>query len=109
MYSARLKQKPEYSNLKQAINQVNKYRDMQLHNLENVKKEIELRNAKGNSILLRKKLVEHQNKLNYTNELDRIRGELSRHENRFPIGTKERLEARAKHLREMGAKDIAMN
>jgi hypothetical protein len=43
MYSARLKQKPEYSNLKQAINQVNKYRDLQLHNLENVKKEIELK------------------------------------------------------------------
>ena len=54
MYSARLKQKPEYSNLKQAINQVSKYRDMQLHNLENVKKEIELRNAKANTILLRK-------------------------------------------------------
>ena len=34
MYSARLKQKPEYSNLRSAINQVNKHRDMQLHNLE---------------------------------------------------------------------------
>jgi hypothetical protein len=32
-----------------------------------------MRHAKSNSILLRKKLMDHQNKLNYTNELDRIR------------------------------------
>ena len=109
MYAAKLKQKSEYSHLTKAINQVNKYRDIQLHHLENVKKEIELRKAKSNSILLRKKLMEHQNKLNYTSELDRIRGALSQHAPRFPIGTKERLEKRANRLKELGAKVIDIN
>ena len=92
MYAAMLKQKPEYKDLNRSIKQVNKYRDMQLHQLDNVKKELEVRRAKGASILLRKTLIEHQNKLNYTNELDRIRGELSRRDTRLPIGTISRLE-----------------
>jgi len=109
MYAAQLKQKPEYKDLKRSINQVNKYRDMQLHHLETVKKELELRHAKSNSILLRKKLVDHQNKINYTNELDRIRGYMSQSDSRFPIGTKERLAKRAEELKQLGAKIIDIN
>jgi len=53
--------------------------------------------------------MDHQNKLNYTNELDRIRGYLSQHDSRFPIGTEERLKKREKHLKELGAKIIDIN
>jgi hypothetical protein len=38
MYAAKLRQKPEYRDLKRATDQINKQRDMQLHQLENVKK-----------------------------------------------------------------------
>ena len=109
MYAAKLRQKPEYRDLKRATDQINKQRDMQLHQLENVKKELEMRHAKSNSILLRKKLMDHQNKLNYTNELDRIRGQMAESDSRFPIGTKQRLAHRAFELKKLGAQIIDMN
>ena len=109
MYAAKLKKNPEYSNLIRTINQVNKFRDIQLVHLEHVKKELELRKAKGNSILLRKKLMEHQNKLNYSNELDRVRGYLSQNDSRFPIGTTERLKKRKDQLEKLGAQIIDIN
>ena len=53
-----------------------------------------------------KKLVDHQNKINYTNELDRIRGYMSENDSRFPIGTRGRLAKRAEELKQLGAKII---
>ena len=47
-------------------------------------------------------MKEHQNKVNYTNEIQRIRGELTRNNTRLPIGTRERFEERVKHLKELG-------
>ncbi len=73
---------------------------------KNLKDFLEAQKSKAASVLYRKKLREHQDKVNYTNELQRIRGELSRNDTRLPIGTRERLEARVKRLIELGG-DIA--
>ena len=78
---------------------------MQLNLLENVKTEIELKKAESLSIEMRNKLLEYRDKVNYQNELDRIRGYMSSYENRFPIGTLERLKKREKDLKEL-IKDI---
>ena len=68
---------------------------------------MEAQKSKSASVLYRKKLREHQDKINYTNELQRIRGELSKMGTRFPE-TRERLEARVAKLKELGA-DIVDN
>ena len=68
---------------------------------KNLKDFLEAQKIKSASVLYRKKLREHQDKVNYTNELQRLRGELSRNDTRLPIGTRERLEARVKHLKEL--------
>ena len=49
-----------------------------LHYLKNLKDTLEAHQTKASSILFRKQLLEHQNKINYTTELSRIRGELSK-------------------------------
>ena len=69
---------------------------------KNLKDFIEAQKNRSASLLYRKKLKEHQNKVNYTNEIQRIRGELTRNDTRLPIGTRERLEERLKHLKELG-------
>ena len=71
---------------------------------ENLKKELEARKTKKARVLFRKQLVENQAKVNYTNELNRIRGELSSYDTRFPILTLENLYNRAMKLKELGAK-----
>ena len=45
-------------------------------------------------MVMRNKMLDYSNKVNYQNEMDRIRGYLSRHDTRFPIGTIERLKNR---------------
>jgi hypothetical protein len=42
-------------------------------------------------------------KVNNQNELDRIRGYISSHDTRFPIGTIERLKNREEELKKLGA------
>ena len=76
------------------------------HYFKNLKDFIEGQQDKSASILYRKKLLEHRDKVNYTNEIQRIRGELSRNDTRLPIGTRERLEARVKHLKELGGQIV---
>ena len=94
MYAAQLKMKPEYKDIKRTLDQYNKYQNIQLHQLENIKRELELKRAKVQSVALRNKMIEHQNKINYINEIDRIRGYLSSYDTRFPIGTIDRLKKR---------------
>ena len=48
-----------------------------------------------------RELKQYQNKLNYTNELHRLRGILSQNDTRFPIGTKERLQERVHNLKNL--------
>ena len=73
----------------------------QLKYLEEVKRELEARKSKVANLSYRKKLRENQNKENYLTELHRIRGVLSQNENRFPIGTKERLKSREEELKKL--------
>jgi hypothetical protein len=76
---------------------------MQTHHLENIKKELELKKARAQSIAMRNKMLDYRDKVNYSNELDRIRGYLSRNDTRFPIGTIERLKNREEELKKLGA------
>ena len=97
MYAAQLRQKPEYKDLKRAVDNVNKYSALQHHQLDNLRNELENRAAKSNLRSYRKKLIDHQNKINYTNEIQRIRGYLSELGPRFTT-TREALEKRKKKL-----------
>ena len=54
---------------------------------------------------MRNKLLEYRDKVNYQNELDRIRGYLIRNDTRFPIGDLNRIKERQKELKEL-VKDI---
>ena len=103
MYAAQLNQKPEFKHLTKSTRLVNHYNKMQTHQLENVKKELELKKARAQSIAMRNKMLDYKDKVNYQNELDRIRGYLSRHDTRFPIGTIERLKNREEELKKLGA------
>ena len=73
----------------------------QMKYLEQLKQELENRKSKVANISYRKKLRQQQDKENYLTELHRIRGVLSQSENRFPIGTRERLEQRIKEIQNL--------
>ncbi len=77
------------------------YSKMSLKALENLQRELDSRQTKSASVLFRKNLLEHQNKINYANEIDRLRGELSRNDTRLPIGTREYLKERVKALQKL--------
>ena len=100
MYIAKLKQKPEFKDIKRANNDYNKYKNMQLHLLENLKKEIELKQAKPISIEMRNKLLQYRDKINYQNEVDRLKGYISSKDTRFPIDI-ETLKERRAYLKEL--------
>ena len=73
----------------------------QMKYLEQLKQELENRKSKVANISYRKKLRQMQDKENYLTELHRIRGVLSQADNRFPIGTRERLEQRIKDIQNL--------
>ena len=101
MYAAQLRQKPEYRDLKRADNNFKKYRDLQHHQLKNIMKERENVKARSSLASYRNKLIDHQNKTNYTNEIQRIRGYLSELGPRFTT-TREAVEKRKQKLLELG-------
>ena len=103
MYAAQLRQKSEFRHLNRPTYTVSHYSKMQSHQLENLKKEMELKQAKVQSTAMRNKTLQYRDKINYQNELDRIRGELSRNDTRFPRGTIKRLQDRVKELKRLGA------
>ena len=72
-----------------------------LHYFELVKDQMEKHELKAKSIQFRKNLLERQRVANYTNELDRVRGLLSR--TVLPGQTRVGLTERARHLRTLGA------
>ena len=75
-----------------------------LHYLKNLKDTLEAHQTKAASIMFRKQLMEHQNKVNYTTELSRIRGELSK--TNLPYQTKQELLDRKKRLEKLGAEIV---
>jgi len=103
MYAAQLKRKPEFKDITRSSDKLNTFSKMQTHHLENIKKELELKKAKAQSIAMRNKMLEYRDKVNYSNELERIRGYISSRDTRFPIGTVERLKNREEELKKIGA------
>ena len=103
MYAAQLRQKPEFSHLPKPKYTVSHLSKMQTHQLENLKRELELKQAKQQSTAMRNKLLQYRDKVNYQNELDRIRGYLSSYDTRFPLGTVKRLRDREYELKKLGA------
>jgi len=74
---------------------------LQLKNLKNI---LEAHQTRAASILFRKNLLEHQNKINYTNEISRIRGELSR--TNLPYQTRKDLKNRVERLKKLGGEIV---
>ena len=104
MYAAQLRQKAEFKHLPKPKYSVSHYSKMQTHQLENLKRELELKQVKAQSNAMRNKLLQHRDKVNYQNELDRIRGYLSN--NNFTLGTGKRLRDREYELKKLGAKMV---
>ena len=103
MFAAQLRQKAEFKHMKKPTYAINHYSKMQSHQLENLKRDLELKKAKVQSTAMRNKTVEYRDKINYQHELDRIRGELSRTDTRLPDGTRDRLRMRQEQLKKLGA------
>ena len=106
MYAAQLRQKAEFKHLPKPKYASNHYSKMQTHQLENLKRELELKQAKVQSTAMRNKTMQYRDKINYQNELDRIRGYLASYANHFPIGTVKRLRDREYELKKLGAKMV---
>ena len=68
---------------------------------ENLKKELEAKKAKVANLNYRIKLKQMQDKENYLNEINRLRGVLSQADNRLPFGTRERLQSRIKEIQNL--------
>ena len=77
------------------------YLNKQIQYFENVKRELKAKQTKVANLSYRKKLLEQQNKENYINELNRLRGDLSKNSNRLPIGTRERLEKKIEEIKNL--------
>jgi len=103
MYAAQLRQKPKFKHLKNPTYHINHYSKMQTHQLENLRRDLELKKARQQSTAMRNKLVEYRDKVNYQHELDRIRGELSKTGPRFDGATITRLKRREEELKQLGA------
>jgi len=106
MYATQLRMKPEFKHLKAPSYTPNHCSKMQTHQLENLKRDLELKKAKAQSTAMRQKILEYRDKINYQNELDRIRGYLSSYDTRFPIGTVKRLRDREAALKKLGAEIV---
>ena len=76
----------------------------QMPYFHHLKQVLEARETKAAATLYRRKLLEHQNKVNYVNELHRIKGMLSQNDTRLPIATRERLMNRQRNLHQLGHK-----
>ena len=103
MHAAQLERKPEFKDITRSNDKMNTFSKMQTHHLENIKKELELKKARAQSIAMRNKMLDYRDKVNYSNELDRIRGYISSRDTRFPIGSIERLKNREEELKKLGA------
>jgi hypothetical protein len=71
-----------------------------------IQKQLDAHQTKAASIHLRKQWIEKQKISNYQNEYDRIRGIIDQNIIKAGPNTNEKLEKRAKHLKELGAQII---
>jgi ABC-type phosphate transport system auxiliary subunit len=73
-----------------------KFRNMQLRQIEHMKRQLEARETLQSHTNTRRKWLERQKNANFRNEYDRIRGELSR--SALPHQSKVKLQNREKEL-----------
>ena len=73
---------------------------------KNLKDFLEAQKTKTAAVLYRRKLKEYQDKVNYTNEIQRLRGELSKNDTRLPIATREKLKDRIEQLKALGGQIV---
>jgi hypothetical protein len=76
-----------------------KYQKMHMRQIEHAAKQWDARESKVKNNALRKEWMEKQNAVNYRNEYDRIRGELSRY--KFPFQSRTKLEQRKTDLQKL--------
>ena len=72
-----------------------------------VKDKLEAANTKQASIAFRKKLLDDQNRMNYSSEYERIQGILAH--SRLPSVTLEGLKNRREQLKQLGAKAFSVD
>ena len=77
---------------------------MYINNHKRVQKILDAYHTRSALVEFRKKALDHQNKLNYQLEYDRIRGELAR--SRIPATTVAKLRKRKNELIALGAKAV---
>ena len=75
-----------------------------LHYYKNMKDELDAQKAKAKNILLRKQILESQNRNNYQLEYDRIRGQS--YDNNLIPSTRQYLQRRRVELERLGAQAI---
>ena len=73
------------------------------HYWKRVKDQLEAYNTKVSSIAFRKKMLDDQTRINYSNELANIRGILA--SKRLPFQTADRLKKRHEELKRLGGKE----
>ena len=73
---------------------------------KNLKDFVEAQKSRSASLLYRRKLKEHQDKVNYTNEIQRLRGEISKNDTRLPEGTIQTLKDRVARLKQLGGQIV---
>jgi hypothetical protein len=76
------------------------------HYFAHVRDQLELQKYKAQSIEARKNMLDGQKRLNYTQELDRIRGILSQTNPALRTETIDNLKRRQDELKSMGAKIV---
>ncbi len=80
--------------------------EQQPHYFKHLKNVLEVHRLKAQSIDMRNKIRERQNRLNYTLELERIRGELSKTTPELRDDSIQRLKLRKEMLERLGAEAI---
>ena len=103
MHAAQLRQKAEFKHLPKPKYASNHYSKMQTHQLENLKRDLELKQAKAQSTAMRNKLLQYRDKINYQNEADRNRGWITQTGPRFSDVNINRLKRRQEELKKLGA------
>jgi hypothetical protein len=83
---------------------LNYFRKLQLEQIKHLKEHVDAYRSRVASVALRKEILEKQNVRNFQSEYERIRAHME--DSSVPFKTREGLQARAAHLKALGAKAV---
>ena len=83
---------------------LNHFRKLQLEQIKHLSDHIDAYRTRAASVALRREVLEKQNVRNYNSEYERIRAHME--DSSVPFKTREGLQARAAHLKSLGAKAV---